>query len=254
MVKLLKCGNRSNPRRASTLRDGAAECVRLRCAEYAPCEVPANADAREPHNDSALHVGVPLGVDAPTMPQEAISALAHGIGQGRRLGHVLGQPDDAASLAEGDQRSVELVWREVQGIAAPPVPIAPPKPRADCDVSLAVSVAYLHPHLAVGASRPGGHLFEQLRDSVKFESHAIKSCLTRLEPGRVSQAGARGFSAHCQTLLSWAIVPIFVLGEGRCERRSNLSDHHRWFGNDRCFRSEERRVGKECRSRWAPYP
>ena len=27
-----------------------------------------------------------------------------------------------------------------------------------------------------------------------------------------------------------------------------------WFGNDMHFqRSEERRVGKECRSRWSPY-
>src|ERR1017187_6701532 len=117
----------------------------------------------------------PVSAHAPTMPQEARSSLAYPNVRGRRLRHVLGQPDDAASLAEGDQRSVELVWREVQGIAAPPVPIAPPKPRADCDVSLAVSVAYLHPNLAVGASRPGGHLLEQLRDSVKLESHPIKS-------------------------------------------------------------------------------
>src|ERR1017187_8773687 len=143
----------------------------------------------------------PVSAHAPTMPQEARSSLAYPNVRGRRLRHVLGQPDDAASLAEGNQRSIELIRREVQGVPAPPVPIAPPKPRADCDVSLAVSVAYLHPNLAVGASRPGGHLFEQLRDSVKFESHAIKSCLTRLEPGRVSQAGARGFSAHCQTLV-----------------------------------------------------
>ena len=28
------------------------------------------------------------------------------------------------------------------------------------------------------------------------------------------------------------------------------ADYHRWY---RKFRSEERRVGKECRSRWSPY-
>ena len=30
--------------------------------------------------------------------------------------------------------------------------------------------------------------------------------------------------------------------------------NHNWFsGNDQFFRSEERRVGKECRSRWSPH-
>src|ERR1035441_5918267 len=64
------------------------------------------------------------------------------IGQVRRLRHVLGQPDHAASLAECDQRRIELIWREVQGIPAPPVPIAPPEPSAYSDVSLAISVTY----------------------------------------------------------------------------------------------------------------
>ena len=32
-----------------------------------------------------------------------------------------------------------------------------------------------------------------------------------------------------------------------------LLDHSIQFGQEKIFRSEERRVGKECRSRWSPY-
>ena len=30
-------------------------------------------------------------------------------------------------------------------------------------------------------------------------------------------------------------------------------NHMQWAGEEYLFRSEERRVGKECRSRWSPY-
>src|ERR1019366_10321058 len=108
-----------------------------------------------------------------------------------------------------------------------PVPIAPPEPGTYCDVSLAISVAYLYPNLAVGATRPGGHLLEHLGDSVKFESHPIKSCLTNAGPGRVGQAGARGFSAHglarfshFPTLLVFARSRPVLMGHPTCDRES----------------------------------
>ena len=44
---------------------------------------------------------------------------------------------------------------------------------------------------------------------------------------------------------------------GLGHRRLSIIDigggHQPMFNNDRTVRSEERRVGKECRSRWSPY-
>src|SRR3989475_2492935 len=42
---------------------------------------------------------------------------------------------------------------------------------------------------------------------------------------------------------SWLVGPLFHAG------RLNVAPNAGWFG----YRSEERRVGKECRSRWSPY-
>ena len=41
--------------------------------------------------------------------------------------------------------------------------------------------------------------------------------------------------------------------EARAVARSVSAEMHSGFANLRTLRSEERRVGKECRSRWSPY-
>ena len=55
-------------------------------------------------------------------------------------------------------------------------------------------------------------------------------------------AEAAGFTSVCQC--EWAAFPAAVLA-------SHWPEVHRF--QDIATRSEERRVGKECRSRWSPY-
>src|ERR1017187_3633326 len=148
------------------------------------------------------------------MPYKPRSSLAYPNIRGRRLRHVLGDPERSAYLVECDQRLVELIWREVHGCSAPPFTPPLPEPERDRDVSLAVSAVYLEADLAVLAVGQDRDLFNQLRNSVELQlsRHSLDA---RLEPGRVGQAGARGFSAHGSVLFC-DIVPILGLGEGRC--------------------------------------
>src|SRR3712207_8021468 len=44
-----------------------------------------------------------------------------------------------------------------------------------------------------------------------------------------------------------------VAHEGRLAQRARLADQNEERGLEAVLRSEERRVGKECRSRWSPY-
>ena len=53
-----------------------------------------------------------------------------------------------------------------------------------------------------------------------------------------------GLNKHCKFLLLQ--FAFETLGMERVEFRADNS-------NERSIRSEERRVGKECRSRWSPY-
>ena len=52
-------------------------------------------------------------------------------------------------------------------------------------------------------------------------------------------------------------LPHPVVGFGKlisfCEERWNCGAHRMLKGGGAAIRSEERRVGKECRSRWSPY-
>ena len=65
-----------------------------------------------------------------------------------------------------------------------------------------------------------------------------------------------GIRYLCVTGVQTCALPIFVsylenlqatLGNGLADRHTDLSE------NEYGTRSEERRVGKECRSRWSPY-
>ena len=44
-----------------------------------------------------------------------------------------------------------------------------------------------------------------------------------------------------------------LMQEGPIEENKNYIQHGDVTVFDHCIRSEERRVGKECRSRWSPY-
>src|SRR4051794_41979452 len=56
--------------------------------------------------------------------------------------------------------------------------------------------------------------------------------------------------AHTRVRLAGAHLRVQVeaLAQGDVDRAEAAADR----GRDRAFRSEERRVGKECRSRWSP--
>src|SRR5690606_605851 len=58
-----------------------------------------------------------------------------------------------------------------------------------------------------------------------------------------------GYFAVADHVLHSIFVPWRVLAGHRVEIQSGLDDHRRAR-----LRSEERRVGKKCRSRWSPYP
>src|SRR5256885_6100155 len=60
----------------------------------------------------------------------------------------------------------------------------------------------------------------------------------------------RGRNWFTRIFLYWSVitlVPIFLVGA------LGLATGPHWEGTRRLLRSEERRVGKECRSRWSPY-
>src|ERR1051326_7099141 len=66
-------------------------------------------------------------------------------------------------------------------------------------------------------------------------------------PGRGPQA-ARTSSAH-----AYFISPDCTVRSGRWVRINTLAVSRLNTHHEESWRSEERRVGKECRSRWSPY-
>ena len=81
--------------------------------------------------------------------------------------------------------------------------------------------------------------------------------------GEISHPTTRkscGLMVKCPTrpqenlVVSWSNIP--PPQENLVVSWSNISLHHKiflWWGGEISHRSEERRVGKECRSRWSPY-
>ena len=75
------------------------------------------------------------------------------------------------------------------------------------------------------------------------------------------EAGCRVPGVPGLALAYWWVEPMFMLGISCvCGPRSSVRllvvgavFSHSWLWCLRCTRSEERRVGKECRSRWSPY-
>src|SRR6266581_5515164 len=65
-----------------------------------------------------------------------------------------------------------------------------------------------------------------------------------------SRNGGRDWSREASNVLTGAVFAAAFAGDGR---RALVSTGTEIFGSDADGRSEERRVGKECRSRWSPY-
>ena len=51
----------------------------------------------------------------------------------------------------------------------------------------------------------------------------------------------------------WRDIPLEVIGFDIFDDYMTSPPDHPRYGNYLLIRSEERRVGKECRSRWSPY-
>ena len=51
------------------------------------------------------------------------------------------------------------------------------------------------------------------------------------------------------------LTPTYMMDRGSGTYQIGMEEEHDFTGwrNERIVRSEERRVGKECRSRWSPY-
>ena len=61
----------------------------------------------------------------------------------------------------------------------------------------------------------------------------------------------KGKQSLCFTEAPFIISTANIVGKK--EGEGPLAGHFDVIGEDDKFRSEERRVGKECRSRWSPY-
>src|ERR1039458_8463880 len=93
-----------------------------------------------------------------------------------------------------------------------------------------------------------------------FEAKVHRCCLERAtqlaEGGRTAHAvvALRVVGAQAPELVTGELIAATVVCHPlfwACGRREPLTDFYRVFY--RMLRSEERRVGKECRSRWSPY-
>src|SRR5260221_5126445 len=98
----------------------------------------------------------------------------------------------------------------------------------------------------------------------------IQVCTTALSSSFFFFQAEDGIRDHCVTGVQTCALPIYLVTTKRSEggseataeaRRRRVRTQPEPTGpirnyctrNRRHFRSEERRVGKECRSRWSPY-
>ena len=81
--------------------------------------------------------------------------------------------------------------------------------------------------------------------SLKFTKHA-------LEDGKASPEDCAKLAASIKDTVK---LPMIIWGSGDVQADNEMYPPvSQAMAGDRClFRSEERRVGKECRSRWSPY-
>src|SRR5256885_11776404 len=88
----------------------------------------------------------------------------------------------------------------------------------------------------------------QAEDGIRdYKVTGVQTCALPIYARHHACAGADGFSAcdarHCRDLLPTAVLDVL--------RATGYIVHDLESKLD--LRSEERRVGKECRSRWSPY-
>src|ERR1017187_3323428 len=94
---------------------------------------------------------------------------------------------------------------------------------------------------------------EATRQNVEVTGNRILDALVSMySPGITITGVMDGVTVKSQGAIDLSRpVPRMAFGIRSVERRLYREDSHAGFGS--CARSEERRVGKECRSRWSPY-
>src|SRR5256885_11742806 len=137
-------------------------------------------------------------------------------------------------------------------------------------VSIAMRQSDQHHAIALGALRTGAHVYCEKpfvtapleSDELLAEAHkrGLKIAVAhtmRMMPVivRLKQAIAEGLLGELVELRAYGKQDSSAGGEDMMVLGSHLFDLMRLFLGDPlwCTRSEERRVGKECRSRWSPY-
>ena len=108
----------------------------------------------------------------------------------------------------------------------------------------AVTKAAIHVHRAAGVTFPHATLADG--DSLRLGNVELKACHA---PGHTPDSLCLLVTDHARAAEPWFVLTgdtLFVGSVGRPDLGGASAAEDLW-------RSEERRVGKECRSRWSPY-
>src|SRR2546428_7262268 len=91
--------------------------------------------------------------------------------------------------------------------------------------------------------------FFQAEDGIRYLIvTGVQTCALPIFVGQL--AFAKAYPAHDLAPAARRAVLDTLMKEGR---KSELADEYTALMSQKPSRSEERRVGKECRSRWSPY-
>src|SRR5256885_11120824 len=92
--------------------------------------------------------------------------------------------------------------------------------------------------------------FFQAEDGIRdYKVTGVQTCALPISV-RLTLRCAKISPSHVRQLVAF---PPTTQDSFRCRSHSHLCPGHSLAGSGEQTRSEERRVGKECRSRWSPY-
>src|SRR3712207_4151231 len=116
----------------------------------------------------------------------------------------------------------------------------------------AVLAAVIKEHLRTGEPVASRSISERFAGGAGWSSATIRNVLAELEEyGLVEQPHTS--AGRVPTDKGYRFYVDHFIGDARLSR-ADISAIDRGLGlQSEAFRSEERRVGKECRSRWSPY-